>query len=181
MPPNRQPRASASTQHHHQHDDGAAGLPQRAHPGQDPAPSDDKAPESVAFVQCAGSRDENHLPYCSYICCMASLKQATYVASSIPMPKFISSTSISGRPGSATKSSTRRSKKMRNVFLIKGKVAEVSEDPEPRTSPWLPKTPSPGKNPPDRGYGCPGHRHAAHRRQCKLPADLKYTRRLHHQ
>jgi quinone-modifying oxidoreductase subunit QmoA len=35
-------------------------------------PSDDKAPESVAFVQCAGSRDENHLPYCSYICCMAS-------------------------------------------------------------------------------------------------------------
>ena len=42
-------------------------------------PSDGKAPESVAFVQCAGSRDENHLPYCSYICCMASLKQATYV------------------------------------------------------------------------------------------------------
>ena len=36
-------------------------------------PSDDKKAENVAFVQCAGSRDENHLPYCSAVCCMASL------------------------------------------------------------------------------------------------------------
>ena len=42
-------------------------------------PSDGKEIKNVAFVQCAGSRDEDHLPYCSYICCMASLKQATYV------------------------------------------------------------------------------------------------------
>ena len=47
-------------------------------------PGDSKEPESVAFVQCAGSRDENHLPYCSYICCMASLKQATYVRERYP-------------------------------------------------------------------------------------------------
>jgi quinone-modifying oxidoreductase subunit QmoA len=42
-------------------------------------PSDGNAPSSVGFVQCAGSRDENHLPYCSAICCMASMKQAQYV------------------------------------------------------------------------------------------------------
>ncbi len=42
-------------------------------------PSDGKEIKNVAFVQCAGSRDENHLPYCSYVCCMASLKQATYI------------------------------------------------------------------------------------------------------
>ncbi len=42
-------------------------------------PSDGKAIGSVLFVQCAGSRDENHLPYCSSVCCMTSLKQATYV------------------------------------------------------------------------------------------------------
>lgn len=42
-------------------------------------PSDGKVPKKIAFVQCAGSRDENHLPYCSYICCMASLKQTTYI------------------------------------------------------------------------------------------------------
>ena len=50
-------------------------------------PSDQKAPKKVAFVQCAGSRDENHLPYCSYICCMASLKQATYLREKDRRPK----------------------------------------------------------------------------------------------
>lgn len=35
--------------------------------------------KSVAFVQCAGSRDENHLEYCSTICCLASIKQAQYI------------------------------------------------------------------------------------------------------
>ncbi len=47
-------------------------------------PSDGAAPKKIAFVQCAGSRDENHLNYCSYICCMASLKQATYVREQYP-------------------------------------------------------------------------------------------------
>ncbi len=42
-------------------------------------PSDGRETKRVAFVQCAGSRDDNHLPYCSAVCCMASLKQATYV------------------------------------------------------------------------------------------------------
>ena len=35
--------------------------------------------ESVLFVQCAGSRDKDHLPYCSSTCCMNTLKQAEYV------------------------------------------------------------------------------------------------------
>jgi len=48
-------------------------------------PSDDKAPETIAFAQCAGSRDENHLPYCSYICCLASLKHATYIREQYPL------------------------------------------------------------------------------------------------
>ncbi|MBU1002408.1 MAG: FAD-dependent oxidoreductase [Proteobacteria bacterium] len=47
-------------------------------------PSDGKTPKRVAFVQCAGSRDENNLSFCSYICCMASLKQATYVREQLP-------------------------------------------------------------------------------------------------
>ncbi|MFH0900645.1 MAG: FAD-dependent oxidoreductase, partial [Pseudomonadota bacterium] len=47
-------------------------------------PSDGKVPGRVAFVQCAGSRDENHLPYCSAVCCLASLKQATYVREQNP-------------------------------------------------------------------------------------------------
>ncbi len=38
-------------------------------------PSDGEAPKSVAFVQCVGSRDENHLPYCSGVCCMGTLSR----------------------------------------------------------------------------------------------------------
>ncbi len=40
--------------------------------------------KSVAFIQCAGSRDEKHLPYCSATCCAASLKQALYVREKYP-------------------------------------------------------------------------------------------------
>jgi len=42
-------------------------------------PSDGKEANNIAFIQCAGSRDENHLRHCSRICCMASLKQTQYV------------------------------------------------------------------------------------------------------
>ena len=47
-------------------------------------PSDKKEITKIGFVQCAGSRDENHLPYCSTICCMASMKQATYIREQYP-------------------------------------------------------------------------------------------------
>ncbi len=42
-------------------------------------PSDGKEAKRVAFIQCAGQRDPNHLPYCSAMCCTTSLKQAKYV------------------------------------------------------------------------------------------------------
>ncbi len=42
-------------------------------------PGDGKEAKNIAFIQCAGSRDENHLRHCSRICCMASLKQTQYV------------------------------------------------------------------------------------------------------
>jgi len=47
-------------------------------------PSDGKAIESVAFVPCAGSRDENYLKHCSGVCCMASLKQTRYIRQQYP-------------------------------------------------------------------------------------------------
>ncbi len=40
-------------------------------------PSDGKEPHSIGFIQCVGSRDERvGNPYCSNICCMATIKQA---------------------------------------------------------------------------------------------------------
>jgi quinone-modifying oxidoreductase subunit QmoA len=58
--------------------------PQGPTKGKIVCPSDGREPETIVFVQCAGSRDENHLPFCSGICCMASLKQATYVRAALP-------------------------------------------------------------------------------------------------
>jgi len=45
-------------------------------------PSDGKPVKNVAFIQCAGQRDDSHLPYCSSFCCLTSLKQAVYVTKS---------------------------------------------------------------------------------------------------
>jgi quinone-modifying oxidoreductase subunit QmoA len=87
-------------------------------------PGDNKEPESFAFVQCAGSRDENHLEYCSYICCMASLKQVTYIRERYPEAK-ISVFYIDLRtPGKYEKF---REKLMadENISFIKGKVADI--------------------------------------------------------
>ena len=39
---------------------------------------------SVLFIQCAGSRDPEHLPYCSSICCGITLKQTRYVLERYP-------------------------------------------------------------------------------------------------
>jgi len=91
-------------------------------------PSDDKAPESIAFVQCAGSRDENHLPYCSYICCMASLKQTTYIRAQYPDAKIYIFYIDVRASGQRYEKFYKQIKEDENVFLIKGKVAEVSED-----------------------------------------------------
>lgn len=47
-------------------------------------PSDGREAKKVAFIQCAGSRDPEHLPYCSSFCCGTSLKQAKYVREKNP-------------------------------------------------------------------------------------------------
>ncbi len=40
--------------------------------------SDGRRPVRIAFIQCAGSRDESHLAHCSTVCCRTTLKQALW-------------------------------------------------------------------------------------------------------
>lgn len=47
-------------------------------------PSNGAPVRNVAFIQCAGSRDPEHLPYCSTVCCTASIKQALQVTKADP-------------------------------------------------------------------------------------------------
>lgn len=92
-------------------------------------PSDGKEVKNIAFVQCAGSRDENHLSYCSYICCLASLKQATYVREQYPDSKVRIFYIDLRTPGLYEHRFLWKVKEDPNVTLTKGKVARITEDP----------------------------------------------------
>ncbi len=49
-------------------------------------PSDGKEPDSIAYVQCAGSRDLSlGVPYCSRVCCMYAIKQAMLLSGALPL------------------------------------------------------------------------------------------------
>jgi heterodisulfide reductase subunit A len=49
-------------------------------------PSDGKEPGSIAYVQCAGSRDQTlGVEYCSRVCCMYAIKQAMLLSGALPM------------------------------------------------------------------------------------------------
>ncbi len=90
-------------------------------------PGDNKEPESFAFVQCAGSRDENHLEFCSYVCCMATMKQITYIRERYPeAPIYVFYIDLR-TPGKYEKF---REKLMadENTHFIKGKVADITPE-----------------------------------------------------
>ncbi len=92
-------------------------------------PSDGKEVQKIAFVQCAGSRDENHLAYCSFICCLASMKQATYMREQYPESEVIIFYIDIRAPGRNEKF-YKKVQKDDKIRFIKGKVAQIEEDPQ---------------------------------------------------
>jgi quinone-modifying oxidoreductase subunit QmoA len=91
-------------------------------------PSDGQPPAKVAFVQCAGSRDENHLPYCSAVCCMGSLKQARYVREKVADSK-VTVFYIDIRTIGRFEKFYYDLLEDPSITFIKGKVAKITEDP----------------------------------------------------
>ncbi|MBU0741860.1 FAD-dependent oxidoreductase [bacterium] len=91
-------------------------------------PSDGEAPKRVAFVQCAGSRDVNHLPYCSAVCCLASLKQAIYVREQLPESE-VTIYYIDRRTPGRNEDMLTRVAGMDGVRLVKGKVGKIARGP----------------------------------------------------
>jgi quinone-modifying oxidoreductase, subunit QmoA len=91
-------------------------------------PSDGGEVKKIAFIQCAGSRDENHLAYCSGVCCLASLKQATYLLDQDPEARatifYIDIRALGRYEDFFT-----RVQADERVTLIKGKAGEICEDP----------------------------------------------------
>ena len=90
-------------------------------------PSTGEAPTSVAFVQCAGSRDVNHLNYCSGVCCLASLKQATYVKEQLPEAE-VTMYYIDRRAPGRNEDVLLKVAAMEGVKLTKGKVGRIEQN-----------------------------------------------------
>ncbi|MEA3461033.1 MAG: FAD-dependent oxidoreductase [Bacteroidota bacterium] len=87
-------------------------------------PSDGKTPGRIAFVQCAGSRDINHLPYCSAVCCSASLKHAISLEQAYPdmeVEIFYIDMRVSGRNEKLLKQAEGKER----IILTKGKVGRI--------------------------------------------------------
>jgi heterodisulfide reductase subunit A-like polyferredoxin len=92
-------------------------------------PSNGAPVESAAFIQCAGSRDHNHLGYCSTVCCLASLKQAAYLRERNPNARahiFY----IDLRTPGTYEFFAKRVLSDPCVTVQKGKVAKVTQDPQ---------------------------------------------------
>lgn len=77
----------------------------------------------MAIVLCAGSRDKNHIPYCSRICCMYSLKQAFVLKKMLGIDVTVYYIDIRAT-GKGYEDLYWRDEEAGVVF-IKGKVAEV--------------------------------------------------------
>jgi quinone-modifying oxidoreductase subunit QmoA len=91
-------------------------------------PSDGKEAKNVAFIQCAGSRDRNYLKHCSRICCMASLKQSTYVREKYADDADVSIYYIDIRAIDRFEDFYQKVRADAKVKFIKSKVASIVED-----------------------------------------------------
>lgn len=94
-------------------------------------PSDNGKINSIGFVQCAGSRDENHLPYCSSVCCLVSMKQASYVRSQYPDAE-IHLFYIDVRSPGRMEDFYTKAQEDEKFFFHRGKVGKIYEDAEGR-------------------------------------------------
>ncbi len=90
-------------------------------------PSDGAEPKKIAFIQCAGSRDENHLPYCSGVCCLASIKQAHYVRDQLPEAE-VYILFIDIRAQDRLEEVYQNAQKDEKLSFVKTKVAKIAED-----------------------------------------------------
>ncbi len=91
-------------------------------------PSDGKIPDSIAYVQCAGSRDASiGVPYCSRVCCMYAIKQAILLSGSLPFVDITIYYMDIRAFGKGYEQFYQDAKAM-GINFVCGKVAEITED-----------------------------------------------------
>lgn len=91
-------------------------------------PSDGKTPDSIAYVQCAGSRDASiGVPYCSRVCCMYAIKQAMLLSGSLPIADITIYYMDIRAFGKGYEQFYQNAKAM-GIEFVKAKVGRITED-----------------------------------------------------
>jgi heterodisulfide reductase subunit A len=93
-------------------------------------PGDGKEPTSIAYVQCAGSRDQTlGVEYCSRVCCMYAIKQAMLISGALPMAEITIYYMDIRAFGKGYEQFYQNAQAM-GVEFVRGKVASIREDDE---------------------------------------------------
>jgi heterodisulfide reductase subunit A len=91
-------------------------------------PSDGKEPDSIAYVQCAGSRDKTlGVEYCSRVCCMYAIKQAQLLSGALPLVDVTIYYMDIRTFGKGYEQFYQNAEAM-GIEFVKGKVASIKED-----------------------------------------------------
>ncbi|MFH2219699.1 MAG: CoB--CoM heterodisulfide reductase iron-sulfur subunit A family protein [Pseudomonadota bacterium] len=90
-------------------------------------PSDGMEPDSIAYVQCAGSRDKSMgISYCSRVCCMYAIKQAMLLSGALALADITIYYMDIRAFGKGYEQFYQNAKAM-GIEFVKGKVATISE------------------------------------------------------
>ena len=90
-------------------------------------PSDGKEPDSIAYVQCAGSRDQSlGISYCSRVCCMYAIKQAMLLSGALPLADITIYYMDIRAFGKGYEQFYQNAKAM-GIEFVKAKVAKISQ------------------------------------------------------
>jgi heterodisulfide reductase subunit A len=93
-------------------------------------PGDGREPTSIAYVQCAGSRDQTlGVEYCSRVCCMYAIKQAMLLSGALPLAEITIYYMDIRAFGKGYEQFYQNAQAM-GVEFVRGKVAAIREDGE---------------------------------------------------
>ncbi|MGC9398590.1 MAG: hydrogenase iron-sulfur subunit [Anaerolineae bacterium] len=92
-------------------------------------PSDGKTPESLALIQCVGSRDKRYHEYCSGFCCMYTIKNALLLKWLYPEIDITIFRIDIRAPGKTYEEFYERAREA-GIHFIQGRPSEIVEDPE---------------------------------------------------
>jgi heterodisulfide reductase subunit A len=89
--------------------------------------SDGKVPQTIAFIQCVGSRDVNKFEYCTGFCCMYSIKEAILIKEHEPETDIYILYMDMRTPFKGFEEFYRRARDL-GITFIRGRPSEILEN-----------------------------------------------------